>query len=256
MLKNIYNDTFTFWELFSKALNIFKEHFKYILLITLIIYIPINIIVYYLWEALLNSPEITFKQFSNYVKIIWWLETLIGVIASIFIIFLVKQSVDWEKKEFKEIFKKSIKKWTGAIWANILYNIWVGLLLFLLIVPWIIFAVYWIFFLYIFVLKNIEASKTFEYSKKLVKWRWWEIFGYWLFSTLSIILLWFLLGFTPNIEYIYIDISTSLVIDIYSLFVVILFTLKFLNIDKEQLDIIENNQENLNREIDKKDIEL
>jgi hypothetical protein len=249
MLKNIYNDNLTFWDFFTNALNIFKENFKIILLITLIIYIPINIFIFYLWELLINSPEVTFEEFSNYIKIIWWLENIIWVIASIFIILLVKQYIDWEKIEFNILFKKSLNKWSNAVWANILYSIWVWLLLLLLIVPWIIFAVYWIFFIYALVLRDISPTKTFDYSKNLVKWRWFEIFWYGAFSFFSLFFLSLLLWFIPYIENIFVDISTNLILDLFHLFIVIIFTLKFLNIDKnETIDIEEiesHNKENV-----------
>ena len=261
MIKNIYQDKFTFWEIISKAIKIFKENINQILIITLLVYIPINIALFYLGESLMNSPDITFEQFSNYMEAAGWLENLVWVMATIFVIFIAKQSIDGEQKTFKENLQSTFSKWWVAICANLLYGFWVGLLLLLLIVPGIIFAVYWIFFIYILVLKDISISKTFEYSKKLVKWRWWEIFGYGLFSFATTFILWIALWFTPYVNTLLWDISTSVIVDLYSLFIVIIFTLKFLNIDKpeEQSDIEQENQVEQNKEYmlsKEKDIEL
>ena len=232
MLKNIYKEDFSFWEIYSASVDLFSKKFKNILLITLIIYIPINVILYFASEALLSSPEVSFGDYVNFMKIAGWLEQLIWVIASIFVIFTVKESLDNSEKTFWEILKLSFSKWWSAIWANILYSIWVWLLLLLLIIPWLIFAVYWIFFIYVIVLKDISATKSFEYSKKMVKWRWWEIFGYWCFSFFWVLAFWFLMWFTPYLDNIFVDVTTSIAIDLVYLFMVIIFTLKFINIDK------------------------
>jgi phosphoglycerol transferase MdoB-like AlkP superfamily enzyme len=89
------------------------------------------------------------------------------------------------------------------------------------------------------------VTKSFEYSKNLVKGRWWEMFGYWIFSLVSTIVLWFALWYIPYVETIYGDVISSLIIDLYASFVIIIFALKFLNIDRnKQEDNIEVWSEN------------
>lgn len=177
MMKNIYKDDLTFFEINSLWFKIFTDNIKNILLITALIYIPISIALYYLSGALLNSPDVSLKDFTNYMRIAGWLENLIWVIASIFVIFLVQSSLTNEIKTFKELFNRAISKWGISAWANIMYGIWVWLLTLLLIIPGIIFWILWIFFLQVLLLKeNFTPSKALDYSKKLVKPIWWEIF--------------------------------------------------------------------------------
>ena len=235
-MKNIYEENMKFWELFSKSLDIFTNNFKNILLITLLIYIPIDVLLFYVWEYFLNSSNITFEGFSNYTRIAWWLESLFWVITSIFVILLVKNSLDSKETDFKELFKLSITKWPKVVWANILYSIAVWFWILLLIVPWIYLSVIWVFFLYAIVLNDKSVWESFTYSKKIVNWRWWEIFGYWFFSFMLVILFWLAMWFMPYLETIYMDVFTSLLIDIVALFTVVLFTLKFINIDKNYKD--------------------
>lgn len=233
-MKDIYNESYNFWELFSRSIEIFFANFKNILFICLLVYVPINTASYFLSDFLLSSPDASFKDFSNYLKMIWRLENIIWTLASIFVIFTVKDYLDWKTLSFWEILKQAFSKWWIVIWANIMYSIWVWLLLLLLVIPWIMFWIYWVFFIYLIVLKWVSATKSFEYSKKIVKWRWWEIFWYCLLSFLSAFLIWVWFWFTNIPDNIYTSVSTDLIIDLVSLFVVVLFTLKFINIDKEQ----------------------
>ena len=74
------------------------------------------------------------------------------------------------------------------------------------------------------------------------------MFGYWIFSLVSTIALGFALWSVLYVETIYGDIISSLIIDLYTSFVIIIFALKFLNIDdieKEEANIevwVENNK--------------
>jgi hypothetical protein len=66
------------------------------------------------------------------------------------------------------------------------------------------------------------------------------MFGYWIFSLVSTIVLWLALWYIPYVETMYGEIISSLVIDLYTSFVIIIFALKFLNIDRNmQEDNIE-----------------
>lgn len=251
MLKNIYKDSYSFWDIFTKSMSIFGQNFKNIALIVMLVYIPINVALFFLWDFFLNSPDVTFKDASNYMKIAWRLENLIWVIASIFIILLVKDHIDNEisetnssnNKTFAELLKSSLSKWAKAVWWNILYSIWVWFLTLLFIIPWVIFATFWAFFLYAIVLRDSKVWASFEYSKKLVTWRWWEIFLYVFFSFAVIMLVAFWSWYIPNIENMYMDIGSNFLIDFLSMFMIVIFTLKFLNIDKnieKQKEVISN----------------
>jgi len=244
-MKHIYEESFSFWEIFWKALAVFWNKINYILLITLLIYVPINLVMFYVGNMSIGSPDASMADFGNYMRVSWRLENLIGVISSIFIIILAKDYIDGKERNFSELLKASLSKWPHCVWWNFLYGIGLVLLLMLLIIPGIIFGIYWIFFIYAIVLKDISVTKSFEYSKNLVKGRWWEMFGYWIFSLVSTIVLWFALWYIPYVETIYGDVISSLIIDLYASFVIIIFALKFLNIDRnKQEDNIEVWSEN------------
>lgn len=257
MQKDIYKDKLEFWELLSMAWSVYKNNFILITYICLLVYVPIWILDHFISTGIFTSSEFSVNDFTQYMRIIWWIENMLWVIASIFVILLVKKYLDWKSLVFSELLKETFSKWWRWIWWNILYSLWVWVLLLLLIIPWIIFWIYWYFFLYIIVLHDeINVSTSFEYSKNLVKWRWWEIFWYACFVLFFMFLTWLLIWLiVPNIDQFFMDLLTSLIIDFVSLFLIVFITLKFINIDslnnswKEVVEIVWWNNE-------KKDIEV
>jgi len=230
---DLYSKNYSFWDLFSKTSEIFRNNFKYLLLISLIIYLPLNIILEYVSQFIL-SEDFTLKEFSNYTKLAGFLQSVLWVIAEIFIIFLVKWYIDGKEETFNGYLKNSFSFWWKGALANIYYSIMVWLLLILLIVPWIIFAFYWIFFLQILVLKDKKVNYL-KYSKELVKWKWWNIF--WNIIVLYLILivfsiwLWIIQGIYPFLDNLYANILVGYLLDFINIFILIFITLKFLNLD-------------------------
>lgn len=68
------------------------------------------------------------------------------------------------------------------------------LLFLLLVIPGIIFFVYWIFASYILIGENRGIWESLKESKKLVKGRWWKVFGYTLLLALIMIIIYFILA--------------------------------------------------------------
>ena len=67
----------------------------------------------------------------------------------------------------------------------------------LLIIPGIIFTVFWAFSSYILLSGNVRAWDSMKQSKALVKGRWWRVFGYGLLLLLIIFVISFVAGFIP-----------------------------------------------------------
>ena len=67
----------------------------------------------------------------------------------------------------------------------------------LLIIPGIIFTVFWIFSSYIFLSGNNGAWESMKQSKVLVKGKWWRVFGYGLLLSVIIIVISLVLKFVP-----------------------------------------------------------
>lgn len=237
-VKNIYKEEFSFLEINKMSFDIFKENFKNIFLIAVIIYLPISTILSIADKFLLSS------NLMLYIKMASWLEILVWIIASLFVTFLVKANLEKQTKNFKELLNLSLSNYGKWIWIAIIFSIYIWLLILLLIIPWIIFSVFWIFCLQVVIFNKTETlSESLAYSKKLVKWRWWNLFGYWFgyflvqftiwfLSWLIILLLtWFFNIDLPNYILVILDIFTTFIVNLVSLYFIIMITLKFVNID-------------------------
>lgn len=73
---------------------------------------------------------------------------------------------------------KSAKKYWSFLVANILLGIIVGAGFILLVIPGIIFAVWYFSALYIMATEDVSAMTALDNSKKLVAGRWWKVLGY------------------------------------------------------------------------------
>lgn len=160
MENEIYKKQFSLGQILDLSWKIFAENFKSIAIITLIIYLPINIISTNLLENLNKLDDLYLKTiyliFSFLLNLIW-------AIWSIAIIYLIKSKIDNQEITIKEAIKKWFSKWIPFLVTSFIFFICVIWLSFLLIIPAIIYSVYWIFYMYIVIFKDINWFK--EYLK-------------------------------------------------------------------------------------------
>ncbi|MFA5174219.1 MAG: hypothetical protein WC438_03485 [Candidatus Pacearchaeota archaeon] len=103
-----------------------------------------------------------------------------------------------KKLGFKESLKGGKKYFWKYFWFSVVYSIFIILLFLLLVVPGIIFMIYWIFGAYILINENKGILASLKESRKLIKGKWWKTFGYFiLFSLIIIVISWIasLIGF-------------------------------------------------------------
>jgi ABC-type Fe3+ transport system permease subunit len=228
----ITNNQMSIYEIISRAKRIYSENFNAILYIILIIYIPINIVL-----ALIPVEDYT--ELNTYLRVFQMLEGLIGIIATMAIAFIVKHHVEGKKIGHKEALKESMQKWLAALGTSIIMGIFLFLLALLLIIPAIIFYVYWIFAIYVVLFYNKVGKKALDYSKEIVKGRWWTVFGYSLIFSIIGFLLAFMIGlfeaFIPSSLDMYSKFTFLIiiytVIDIVLAYMTVVLTIFFLNFD-------------------------
>ena len=228
MEESIYKKEYSIGEILSEAWKIFKENFKTILIIVLLVYVPINIVLLFVPEG-----EI-FGSAENYARIVQILEGLIGIIAVMAITYLVKFRIDGRQIDFQEALRKALSKWTTVIGTNIMLAIFLLGLTLLLVVPGIIYGVYWTFVLYAVVLCDKSGKSALDYSKSVVQGRWWTVLWY----SLALSLLSFLAGMLVGFFYIFLlpehwlsNMAVNTFIDIVATYFVVAFTIFFLNFD-------------------------
>jgi len=149
------------------------------------------------------------------------------------IAFVIKKILDKEKIDFKGALKKSLSKWPKVIWTSFLRGIFLIGLTLLLIIPGVIYSIYWAFVVYVVVLCDKSGKKVLNYSKSVVKGKWWKVFriflGLEILSFLAMIILTILFQLIP--EHFILDIFSNIMFDIISAFFVVVITVFFINLD-------------------------
>ncbi len=168
----------SFGELFNEAFNAYKKHFSLFLKVSFILYFIPTLIFggVYVWYAITN-PDNTLM--------IELLDNISGIVSAIFSmlltftvikILLVKRT----KQELSvgEALIEGSKHFGEGILLSIILSIALLFLYVLLIIPGIIFSIYWAFAYYALITDNVGFTKAMSHSKDLVKGRWWTVFGY------------------------------------------------------------------------------
>lgn len=85
--------------------------------------------------------------------------------------------INKEKKPLKDAFRTAWQMLPALFWIELLYSLAVLGGLLLLVVPAIIFGIWFSFATYIFVAEGIKGKEALKKSKQLVKGNWWPVFG-------------------------------------------------------------------------------
>ena len=223
--------SFTFKDIFTMSWGLFTTHFTAIATITLIVYIPINIILFFI------PVEPDFAGFRVYFRVIQLFELFIGILATMATAYLVQQAIDGKEIQPKEAFVKAISRWGASVGTHILMSIFLVGLLILLVVPAIVFYVYWIFVSFVIVLKDKTGNEALRYSKQLVTGQWWRVTGYALVLGVLALLASFVVGifhfFVPIHIVTSVLVDTS--IDIVISFFIVAWTVFFLHVDRVKI---------------------
>jgi len=187
---------YSFGKILSESWRLFKENFKLILIITLIVYTPVNIIlaVFQLGELPIWKQALTSALFTG----------LVEIIAAMAIIIVVKSKIDGVPLDLKSAFKKSFSKWPSAVVTNILKGVLLIFLFILLIVPGIIYSVFWMFNLYAVVLSDKSGKGALDYSKSVVKGRWGKALIYGAYISLLVGFFSLIIGFVFSVIFSFI----------------------------------------------------
>ena len=234
MLKVIQEREFSLSDVIAKGWLVYSQYFKSIVMITLIVYIPINIILYIVAGYMNN-----FKDFMNVIKI---LEGLFGVIAMMGIAVVVDHGIqnnDDLPISWRAALSKAVSRWGSCLTTSILGGVIIMGLTLLLIMPGIIWSIYYIFIIQIVALRELGGKTALNYSKALVKGRWWKIFGIVFLLALINGVIGLGIGYLSTFLPSSISIITDTLIDIIAAFYTVATTILFLNLDYVSVDILQ-----------------
>jgi hypothetical protein len=224
----------------SISWNIVKRHILTILAVTLIIYIPIEILLCLIPFDKLDS----YHSFTSYVRVTQVLELLFGVLATMGIAFLVENHIQGRTLGAGDVLKKAVNRWPSAVGTNIIAGLIIMGLTLLLIIPGVIWSVYYIFRTFVVVLRMKSGSEALKYSKSLVVRKWWKVFGYTFVFGIVTIGAASILGVIVGLfwDNFIVDFILGVITDIMMSFFIVAQTVFFLNLDYTQTNPVPANE--------------
>lgn len=224
-------------DLIKQAWDVMTTHSQLIFKIILLIYIPINTILF-LQTSQYAEAEADWGMFADTIRFSNSLETFLGVIATIAVIYITYRhhqgarqgqiSVDDIKKIVKE-------RYVSVFITNIALGFLLVLATLLFVIPGIYFGVAWAFTIQVVVLAGKRGWDALKHSKSLIGPRWWFSLGYFFVIFMvgvGIVALYMLLtAFIPD-QLQAISIVTDTIFDFMYLLPIIALTLMYLEFEE------------------------
>lgn len=237
-MEQIYKKQWGVGEMMTAAWDFLTKYWKQLSIITLIVYVPINIILEFIPFEKLVTEYGELRSIRYYANISQFLELLIGIIAAMAIALFIKAKIDQKKIDYKQALLKAVKKWPHAIGTSLLTGIFLIGLFLLIIIPGIIFYVYWIFIVEVVILEKKYFWNAMKHSKSVVKGRWWSVFGIALLFGLLAALIGAvtggILGFVPD-NFI-LNIIANTIIDLVLVYFTILWIIFYINYNANKVE--------------------
>ncbi|MFA6553035.1 MAG: hypothetical protein WCT27_01260 [Patescibacteria group bacterium] len=230
-LGNITKHELNISDIIMGAWKIFTDHLQAIVLITITVFLPLNII-----TVLLPGQDATAETLDPSsalgLGISAGLLALVGVLVPMAIAYIVRQHLDRQPVDFNSAIRFSFSRWLPVVGTSLLMMAFLFGLTFLLVLPAIIFAVYWAFTTYVVSLKGKSGLDALRYSQALVRGRWWKVIGYlFVFGFITGMIGW-LIGLPfVNIHNHIVNALISTLSDIIFSFTIVATALFFINMD-------------------------
>jgi hypothetical protein len=207
-------------------------HFSSVLCIVLIVYVPVNVALSFVpVEHLVETQGL--QGFRLYMKLIQLSEFLIGVLATMALAALLEASIRGNSICWQTALRHAFARWGASLGTGLLSGLIILGLLLLLIVPGIIWGLYYSLCIYVVALRGLSGKEALDYSKAIVKGQWWRVLGYLvvigLLGGLASILVSVPFMFTPDSKLL--DIASSTLCDLASALSTAMWVVFFLNND-------------------------
>ncbi len=126
----------------------------------------------------IQQMEASLSPFLNLAIITTLLELLLGTVVSIAIIKALVARREGKNLSSWEALKQARPLWTEGIATLFLMTVILIALTYLLIIPGIIWGIFYAFTLYVVAIEGIGGRAALKRSKALVRGHWWEVFAY------------------------------------------------------------------------------
>jgi len=142
-----------------------KTALPYILLTGIVFYFPLGLL-----DALAEGNE----DFTPFAILLY---LFVNTYIVLWVIIVTRRVIDGEEAVYGYALRTALRLVPRAVIASVMAGVIVILMSFLLIVPGIIWAVYYTFILNAIALGYEGGKRALDYSKSLVRGRWLEVFG-------------------------------------------------------------------------------
>ncbi len=233
---DIFATRFGLGRVIAAGWNLFRIHFMSILRIFVLVYIPINIALAAVpVDALIEEHGM--RGFRLYMRLIQLTEFFFGVIATMALARLVEASLVGQPISWGKALRHALSRWGSSIGTGLLGGLIILGMLLLLIVPGIIWSLYYSLVVYVVALRGFSGKRALDYSKSIVKGQWWRVFGYLCAIEIMTLLAGFLVSI-PNFflpDHRIFDIAFNTVGDIVSALFLCMTIVFFINNDYMRL---------------------
>ena len=128
------------------------------------------------------------NNLSNFLTVI--LNLLSALLVAAFMVGLyikISQTLSEKSMAFQDIMRQALKRFWPFVLTAIMLFLIVSAGIILLIIPGIIFAVWYFSSMYVAATTDVTAVAALDESKQLVTGRWWKVFGFLLINGLALL---------------------------------------------------------------------
>ena len=177
----------SFYDILALSCRVFQAAGRPIVLVTLLIATPFNMIyslaAFGSFAGDTRTEKIWLMVIALSLRFVAFIFSLLSTMA---IAIMVENLFLNKKADFSEAFQQAYSKWRSGVSTSLLALLIILGYTLLLIVPGVIWGVYYAFVVYVVILRNKTGKAALAYSKSLVAGRWGTLFV--IYLGLSIVL--------------------------------------------------------------------
>jgi hypothetical protein len=218
--------------------KIYKQRFFKLIKITLMIAFPIILAQAAITDVQLNLSKIV--EIPNYrwiPDIFSFVRYVLGVLSLtvfISIAFYMERIILGEPAEWLPSIRFGFSRIFQYFWTTIVASLLLLGLYALLIIPGIIWSVFWFFSFPASSLRNVKGKRALDYSKMIVKGKWWRILSSCVFlvvfQAVFFVPIFYLIYISFPLPFFY-NVALQTFSQIINIYFLVIYTLFFLNID-------------------------
>ncbi len=243
---------------FVQAWKVFREKIGLILIIVLIVQIPLAAAAWGLNRLpILTSQQNFLNRQSNLIRnnqsqkvdvsgfvedsaelaglslALHFFSSLAGTLSFMAIALVVKVGIDGGQIEWTAALAQALRRWPAAFVTLLMIELMLSGLFLLLIVPMIIFYVYWTFAIQAVILNQRTGWGAIRYGMDLVRGRWWKVLGFSLiFGVMSLALTAIINTLNVGQGNFFSDVFFAAVISAVLSFFIVAYTVLFIDLER------------------------